>query len=257
LERHGRGASSAWFRRGVLVGAAGAAAMATEEDLRLVLRRRVDQARLAQFGRIRLPRFLAGELRQLPAAWTAAGMVPVAWPGAELSTVFQVLLGIADPERCVQPLPDDDGLPGRGAAQLEVRNDAMALLLDAQPSTRTRLRRQFLADVGAHLERGLHAERFRGCCRLASFWLHRWSAQHWSRLCDAEHATRDVASLLLVVAAAVEALPELPPLRTLAVEFYGQDPDRPRAGDLGQAQRADDRQRASIAIRDTLRQVYR
>jgi hypothetical protein len=255
-EGAGRPASSAWLRRGVLVGAAGAEAMATPEDLRLVLARRVDQARLV-LGRIRLPRFLAGELRKLPEAWTAAGMVPVVWPGATLASIFQVLLGIADPARCVRSLPDDDALPGAGAAHIEVRNDAVSMLLEAQPATRTRLRRQFLVDVGAHLERGLHAERFRRCRRLASFWLRRWTARHWSSLCDAEHGGRDVAGWLLEVVAALEALPELPPLKTLALEFYGQDPDRPRAGDLRLAQRADDRQRVSIAIRDTLRQVYR
>jgi hypothetical protein len=62
---------------------------------------------------------------------------------------------------------------------------------------------------------------------------------------------------LLLVASALEELTALPSLKSLAVEFYGQDPARPRPGDLGQAQRADDRQLVSIAIRDTLRQVYR
>ncbi len=255
----GRGgsASSSWWRRGMVAGAGVPNRLAADAELRVVLERVVAHETLVRLGRVRLPRLLASTLQQLPAAWRQARLEPAAWPGASLASVLRVVLGIADPARRFQTL--SAGVPPHGGAmeQVDVRRDALSLLIEARPSQRMHLRLRFRRDALDRVGRGLQGERLTRCQGLASWWLQRWSALHWDRICAPEHSARDVSGWLLLVASALEELTALPSLKSLAVEFYGQDPARPRPGDLGQAQRADDRQLVSIAIRDTLRQVYR
>jgi hypothetical protein len=88
----GRHRYAAWFHGWILVGDASGAALATVEELMLVIRSAVLPVQLRELGRVTLPRFLReAVLSALPRLWRGPG----AWPGAAIRDIHRALAALA------------------------------------------------------------------------------------------------------------------------------------------------------------------